>query len=84
MKTYETDSPKFSETLNIVEATDPVHADLVNSINKELFENTLALRNQVSEVQNGCVKGAGIELSVKNGILTVTYDDGAEETEGSE
>lgn len=30
MKKYETDSPQFSETLNIVETTDPVHADLVN------------------------------------------------------
>lgn len=86
MKTYETDSPQFSETLNIVEPTDPVHADLVNGINKELFENTLVVKKQIDEVQNTCVKGSGIKFSVENGILTVTYDDGIEEdaTEGSE
>lgn len=86
MKTYETDSPEFSETLNIVEPTDPVHADLVNGINKGLFKNTLVIKKQVDEVQNSCAKGSGIEFSIKNGILTVIYDDGIEEdtTEGSE
>ncbi|MBD5089368.1 MAG: hypothetical protein HDT30_11275 [Clostridiales bacterium] len=86
MKTYKTDSPEFSETLNIVETTDPVHADLVNDINKGLFENTLVVKKQIDEVQNTCAKGSGIEFSVKNGILTATYDDGIEEdtTEGSE
>lgn len=86
MKKYETDSPQFSETLNIVETTDPVHADLVNDINKGLFENTLVVKKQIDAVQSNCAKGEGIEFSVKNGILTVTYDDGIEEdtTEGSE
>lgn len=50
MKKYETDSPQFSETLNIVETTDPVHADLVNGINKGLFENTLCLKQEVTKL----------------------------------
>ncbi|MDE7426128.1 MAG: hypothetical protein K2N51_20920 [Lachnospiraceae bacterium] len=86
MKTYKTDSPQFSETLNIVETTDPVHADSINGINKGLFENTLVVKKQIDEVQNTCAKGEGIKFSVENGILTVTYDDGIEENamEGSE
>lgn len=86
MKTYKTDSPEFSETLDIVETTDPVHADLVNGINKGLFENTLVVKKQIDEVQSSCAKGPGIEFSVENGILTATYDDGIEEdaTKGSE
>ncbi|MCI8408692.1 MAG: hypothetical protein HFJ09_05395 [Lachnospiraceae bacterium] len=86
MKIYETDSPVFSTGVSILETTDTDHADNFNASTKQLYENTLVVKKQIDEVQNTCAKGSGIEFSVKDGILTVTYDDGIEEdtTKGSE
>ena len=76
------DNPEFSNEIRKFETTDPAHADLLNTVNKQLFENTLVLKKQVDNIQENYVKGAGIELSMIDGILTVTYDDGT--PEGSE
>lgn len=86
MEKYKTDFPKFSEEVTVLEITDTDNAGNFNIATRQLFENTLVVKKQVDEMQNSCAKGSGIEFSVKNGILTVTYDDGIEEdtTEGSE
>lgn len=86
MKSYKTDFPEFSEEVAILETTDTDNAENFNVSTKQLYENTLAVKKQIDEVQNTCAKGEGIKFSVENGILTVTYDDGIEEdtTEGSE
>lgn len=67
--TYKTDNPQFSDTLKELETTDPAHADVFNEINRELFENTVYLKEKISDLQ----------FSVSNGILCVTYEDGTEE-----
>lgn len=85
MKTYKTDSPTFSTDVSILETTDTDNAGNFNVATKQLYENTLIVKKQTDELQKNCVKGEGIEFSVKNGILTVTYDDRMEDTtEGSE
>lgn len=86
MKSYKTDFPKFSEEVAILETTDTDNANNFNKATRQLFENTLVVKKQIDETQNACAKGSGIEFSVVNGILTVTYDDGIEEdeAEGSE
>ena len=48
MKKYTTDSPEFSKTIDIYETTDPAHADLLNQVAKEIFENTLVLNNAIA------------------------------------
>lgn len=81
MKIYTADNPKFSSTLKELETTDPAHADLFNQINKDLFNNTLFLKDneklleqKLKEIAQNC---GGLSFSVTNeGILTVTYDDG--------
>lgn len=86
MKSYKTDSPVFSDKLDLCETTDPAHADLLNQIYIKLFENTLVLQKQNDDTKKACAKGEGIEFSIIDGILTATYDDGVTEetTEGSE
>lgn len=47
MKKYIVDNPVFSDSIDIVEVTDPAHADRINQAPKQIFENTLALKRQV-------------------------------------
>lgn len=44
MKDYTVKEPEFHESIQIVETTDPVHADVANAAPKAIFENTLALK----------------------------------------
>lgn len=41
MKEYTSDSPVFSESINITEPSDPAHADNVNAAPMQLLQNTL-------------------------------------------
>lgn len=43
MKSYTNSNPEFSETIEIVETTDPVHADLVNKATVQLLQDILVL-----------------------------------------
>ena len=77
MKTYETDSPVFSDVLNIFETTDPAHADLLNTVNKQLFENTLVLKKQCSENTDkldGIDEGANNYTHPDSGVTAGTYN----------
>lgn len=49
---YKTDYPDFSDRLDLLETTDPAHADLFNKINKKLFDNTLYLRKQLDAIKD--------------------------------
>ena len=50
MKTYTESDPKFSDSIQITETTDPAHADNINAAPKQLLQNTLALRKQAGEL----------------------------------
>ena len=52
MESYTSINPKFSSSINIVETTDPVHADLVNAAPKQLLENILVLLGRLNEHLN--------------------------------
>ena len=50
MKTYTESDPKFSDSIQITETTDPAHSDNINAAPKQLLQNTLALRKQAGEL----------------------------------
>ncbi|MDE7425094.1 MAG: hypothetical protein K2N51_15645 [Lachnospiraceae bacterium] len=49
MKTYKTDSPVFSTSVSILETTDTDHADNFNEPTKQLYENTLVVKEQIDK-----------------------------------
>lgn len=49
MKEYTTTAPVFSDSIQIVEPTDPAHADNVNMAPKQLLQNTLILAEYFDE-----------------------------------
>ena len=46
MKDYTDAAPVFSDKIQIPETSDKAHADIINAPTKQLFANTLVLRNQ--------------------------------------
>ena len=44
MKDYNVENPEFHESVKIVETTDPAHADNVNAGPKQIYENTMYLK----------------------------------------
>lgn len=84
MKTYETDSPEFSNMLNVFETTDPAHADLVNGVNKQLFENTLVLKEKLDTIDEGANKYTHPNSVVSAGTYrSVTVDEQGHVTAGT-
>lgn len=60
MREYTTSSPLFSKKINIVETSDPAHADNINAATKQLLENTLKLREEneiFKRIANGIYTG---------------------------
>lgn len=49
MKDYTTSVPEFSDSIKILETTDPGHADNVNVTTIQLLQNTLVLLEILSE-----------------------------------
>lgn len=49
MEIYTSSNPVFSEQIEIVETTDPVHADLVNKATIQLLQNTMVLKRHTSD-----------------------------------
>lgn len=43
MRDYSNDNPQFSSSIQIVEVTDPAHADNVNAAPKQLVQNDTVL-----------------------------------------
>lgn len=64
----------YTETMDKFETSDPGHADVFNQRMQILLNNDKHNKEQVSQ----CAKGSGLEFSVVDGILNVTYDDGKE------
>ena len=46
MKAYTDEAPVFFDSIQIPETSDKAHADIINAPTKQLFANTLVLRNQ--------------------------------------
>lgn len=49
MEKYKTDFPKFSEEVTVLETTDTDNADNFNIATRQLFENTLVLKETIEE-----------------------------------
>lgn len=49
MKSYKTDFPEFSEEVTILETTDTDHAGNFNIATRQIFENTLVLKETIEE-----------------------------------
>lgn len=54
-------------------------ANVTLTIEPEAFVTKKQLEDRIDSIVNVFAKGPGIEFSVSNGILCVTYDDGTEE-----
>ena len=65
MKNYTTSTPVFSENIEIVETTDSAHADNVNAAPKQLLQNTLFNRDQISKLSVGLNECVNIEEVIK-------------------
>lgn len=50
MKEYTSSAPVFSGSIQVVETTDPAHADNINAAPKQLLQNTLALYTYIEEL----------------------------------
>lgn len=55
MKKYKNDNPEFSNEIDIVEVTDPNHADNINKADKQIFENTLINKDNIEQLENNKV-----------------------------
>ncbi|MCI8771026.1 MAG: hypothetical protein HFH73_07730 [Lachnospiraceae bacterium] len=67
--------PEYSETADKFKTTDPGHADVFNDRMQILLNNDKYIKEKAEK----CAIGPGLEFSVADGILNVTYDDGEEE-----
>lgn len=50
MKEYKNASPVFSDAIQIVETTDPAHADNINMAPTQLLQNTLSNREFIKKM----------------------------------
>lgn len=50
MKEYKNSSPVFSPAIQIVETTDPAHADNINMAPTQLLQNTLSNREVIKKM----------------------------------
>lgn len=67
MKKYKKDNPEFSSEIDIVEITDPNHADNINKADKQVFENTLVNRLDIQQLEKNKVdKVDGKQLSAND------------------
>lgn len=55
MKKYKNDNPEFSNEIDIVEVTDPNHADNINKADKQTFENTLVNKQGIEQLEKNKV-----------------------------
>ncbi len=88
MKDYTSDSPVFSETIQIPETTDTNHADNINHAPLQIFENTLVNEKNIAELKEAALPQeyqSGSAYSVGDYILKdgVTYRVTEEITAGS-
>lgn len=72
MKEYTSTEPVFSDSIQVVETTDPAHADNINAATKQLLQNTLANRQAVSDLFGFSYAGDGLLYNV----LGCSYGDG--------
>lgn len=82
---YTTETPVFSDKLDILETTDPGHADILNPINRQIFENTLYLREKIKEYigntdnpDSGMGFVEGIEADNVVGAINEVFQSGNE------
>ena len=50
MKEYKNTSPVFADAIQIVETTDPAHADNINMAPTQLLQNTLSNRGLIEKM----------------------------------
>ncbi len=67
MKKYTNNNPQFFDEIDVVETTDPNHADNINKADKQTFENTLVNRNNIEQLEKNKIdKIAGKGLSTND------------------
>ncbi len=64
----------YTETMEKFNTSDQGHADVFNMRMQVLLDNDKYMKEEVDK----CPKGNGLEFSVVDGILNVTFDNGEE------
>jgi len=75
MKDYKVSAAEFTETIKIVEASDPAHADNINFAVKQIFGNTVANKETVGKA----VKNVDAKLT--EGLQNLTAQNEATKNE---
>lgn len=70
MKEYTSNEPVFSMSINVVEKTDPAHADNINAAPKQLLQNTIANRLAIA----GLLGFSYIGNEMLRNIIGCVYD----------
>ncbi len=63
MKKYTNAAPAFSESIQVVETSDPAHADNINAAPIQLLQNTLANRQKINALES-CQSRSGINITI--------------------
>jgi hypothetical protein len=50
VKTYKPETSEFADEIEIPEKTDRAHADIINAAPKQLLQNTIALKEQLGDI----------------------------------
>ena len=67
MKKYTNNNPQFFDEIDVVETTDPNHADNINKADKQVLENTLVNRQDIQQLDKNKVdKINGKDLSTND------------------
>lgn len=73
MKDYTNSNPTFSKSLKIIEVSDVVHADIVNTALIQLMQNTLSNRNAINAIMKYSYDSDSRQISQ---MLPLDYDNG--------
>lgn len=65
MKSYTSDNPTYSSSIQEVETSDPAHADNINAAPEQLLQNDLVMKQTLDGL-------AALGLSVENGKVKQT------------
>ena len=78
MKEYTSKEPVFSESIQVVETTDPAHADNVNAAPKQLLQNDLVLHDKIKKKGRVLIGSSGTPLEKNDTLFVIDEDDNQE------
>lgn len=76
------DPPEYSDTLRMLETTDPDHADVFNALFEQLINNDAFLKRMIELLLNSLTVGTTKEIKamldageIEDGVIVIITDD---------